>query len=31
MTLGSAFALSLWGFAWHTKSMEISANDRAFA
>lgn len=26
VTLGSAFALSLWGFAWHTKSLEISAN-----
>jgi hypothetical protein len=27
-TLGAAFALSLWGFAWHTKTMEISANSQ---
>jgi hypothetical protein len=26
ITLGSVFALSLWGLAWHTRSMEISAN-----
>jgi hypothetical protein len=25
-TLGTAFTLALWGLAWHTKSMEISAN-----
>jgi hypothetical protein len=25
--LGTAFATALWGFAWHTKSMEISANE----
>jgi len=28
ITLGTAFALSLWAFAWHTGTMEISANDR---
>jgi hypothetical protein len=28
ITLGSAFALSLWIFAWHTKTLEISASDR---
>lgn len=27
-TLGAAFALSLWGFAWHTKTMEVSANSQ---
>lgn len=27
ITLGSAFALSLWIFAWHTKTLEISAGD----
>jgi hypothetical protein len=26
ITLGSAFALSLWGYAWHTKSLQVSAN-----
>ncbi len=24
--LGSAFAISLWIFAWHTKSLQVSAN-----
>jgi hypothetical protein len=28
ISLGSAFALGLWGFAWHTKTLEISANDQ---
>jgi len=28
ITLGSAFALALWAFAWHTRSLEITANDR---
>jgi hypothetical protein len=28
ITLGSAFALALWGFAWHTRTVEISADDR---
>jgi hypothetical protein len=27
ITLGSAFALSLWIFAWHTKTLEVSASD----
>lgn len=26
ITLGAAFAIALWIFAWHTKTMEISAN-----
>jgi len=26
ITLGAAFAMALWVFAWHTKTMEISAN-----
>ena len=28
ITLGSAFALSLWIFAWHTRTLEVSANDQ---
>ncbi len=27
-TVGAVFALYLWGFAWHTKTMEITANDQ---
>lgn len=26
ITLGSAFALLLWGYAWHTKTLQVSAN-----
>ena len=26
ITLGAAFAMALWIFAWHTRSMEITAN-----
>jgi hypothetical protein len=26
ITLGAAFAMALWIFAWHTKTMEVSAN-----
>jgi hypothetical protein len=28
IALGSAFALSLWIFAWHTKTLEVSANEQ---
>jgi hypothetical protein len=28
ITLGSAFALALWGLAWHTHSLEVSANNQ---
>jgi hypothetical protein len=28
ITLGTAYALALWAFAWHTSSLEVSANDR---
>jgi len=28
IALGSSFALSLWIFAWHTKTLEISANEQ---
>jgi hypothetical protein len=28
ITLGCAFALSLWGLAWHTHSLEVSANNQ---
>jgi hypothetical protein len=29
IALGSAFSLALWGLAWHTKTLEITANDQA--
>ena len=28
VTLGCGFALSLWIFAWHTKTLEVTANDQ---